>query len=198
MKEYELARLITSRICHDLASPIGAILNGMELLELSGQTQTIEMDLISQSVNAANARLKYLRIAFGSTGNQDEICTTDVTHLLHQVYNQSRIKLNCNLAGNTTQKQAKMICLFTLCLENLLPGGGDIAVIQSNEGWSFRATGAKLACAPEQIDAITGQSEIGPASPAQIHFTLLNELIRSEGISVTPELRANRVLFVLS
>ena len=42
-----LATLIGSRICHDLISPIGAIHNGLELLELSGgMSQTPEMQLI--------------------------------------------------------------------------------------------------------------------------------------------------------
>ena len=31
-----LAALVTSRLCHDLVSPLGAIGNGLELLELSG------------------------------------------------------------------------------------------------------------------------------------------------------------------
>ena len=36
--ELDLAALISSRICHDLISPIGAINNGLELLGMSGQS----------------------------------------------------------------------------------------------------------------------------------------------------------------
>ena len=58
-----LATLIGSRICHDLISPIGAINNGLELLELTGGAQGPEMDLISNSVEHAEARIKFFRIA---------------------------------------------------------------------------------------------------------------------------------------
>jgi histidine phosphotransferase ChpT len=63
----EIAALIASRICHDLISPIGAIGNGMELMALSsGQEQSSpELDLISQSVENANARIRFFRIAYG-------------------------------------------------------------------------------------------------------------------------------------
>ena len=33
----DLAVLLGSRLCHDLVSPLGAIGNGLELLELSGE-----------------------------------------------------------------------------------------------------------------------------------------------------------------
>ena len=67
----EIAALIASRICHDLISPIGAIGNGMELMALSsGQEQSSpELDLISQSVENANARIRFFRIAYGSASS---------------------------------------------------------------------------------------------------------------------------------
>ncbi len=55
-----LATLIGSRICHDLISPIGAIHNGLELLELSGgMSQTPEMQLIVESCANARARVTF-------------------------------------------------------------------------------------------------------------------------------------------
>ena len=61
-----LAALIGSRICHDLISPIGAINNGLELLDMNGGVQGAEMELISGSVGNAGARIRFFRIAFGS------------------------------------------------------------------------------------------------------------------------------------
>ena len=46
----DLAGLVGSRLCHDLISPIGAIGNGLELLELSGSAPTEEIALIRASV----------------------------------------------------------------------------------------------------------------------------------------------------
>ena len=60
-----LAKLIASRICHDLISPVGAIANGMELVALTGADITPEFELISDSVAGANARIKFYRVALG-------------------------------------------------------------------------------------------------------------------------------------
>ncbi|MEO0403208.1 MAG: histidine phosphotransferase, partial [Pseudomonadota bacterium] len=61
-----LAALIGSRICHDLISPIGAINNGLELLGMSDQRDGPEIDLISESVENASARIRFFRIAYGA------------------------------------------------------------------------------------------------------------------------------------
>jgi histidine phosphotransferase ChpT len=64
----DLAALIGSRICHDLISPIGAIGNGVELLLMEASGKGPELSLISESVAAANARIRFFRVAFGAAG----------------------------------------------------------------------------------------------------------------------------------
>jgi len=56
----ELSALLGSRLCHDLISPIGAISNGMQLLEMT-TSPTPEVELIRQSVDNVNARIRYFR-----------------------------------------------------------------------------------------------------------------------------------------
>ena len=58
-----LAALIGSRICHDLISPIGAINNGLELLGMTGSSEGPELQLITDSVGSATARIRFFRIA---------------------------------------------------------------------------------------------------------------------------------------
>jgi histidine phosphotransferase ChpT len=67
----DLAALLCSRICHDLISPAGAIVNGLEVLEESddAETKTFAMDLIKKSARTASARLQFCRIAFGAAGS---------------------------------------------------------------------------------------------------------------------------------
>ena len=67
-----ITALVAARMCHDLASPICAIGNGVELVELTGKTLGQEGELVKASVNAAVAKLKLFRIAFGQF-NADEI-----------------------------------------------------------------------------------------------------------------------------
>ncbi|MEO1362985.1 MAG: hypothetical protein AAFU86_04320 [Pseudomonadota bacterium] len=65
-----LAALIGSRICHDLISPIGAINNGLELLNMAGASDGPEMELISESVENASARIRFFRMAYGAASDQ--------------------------------------------------------------------------------------------------------------------------------
>jgi histidine phosphotransferase ChpT len=65
----EIATLVGSRLCHDLANPIGSISNGLELLNLSDTVSGPEFDLTVQSVQEAIARLEIYRVAFGTAGD---------------------------------------------------------------------------------------------------------------------------------
>ncbi|MCL4674724.1 MAG: hypothetical protein KJZ59_01530, partial [Pararhodobacter sp.] len=59
-----LAAMIGSRLCHDLVSPLGAIGNGVELLQMT-QAPTPELDLVSEAVKTAQSRIRLFRLAFG-------------------------------------------------------------------------------------------------------------------------------------
>ena len=67
----DLAALLCSRVCHDLISPVGAIVNGLEVLEEEKDEATKEfaLDLIKRSANTASAKLQFCRIAFGAAGS---------------------------------------------------------------------------------------------------------------------------------
>src|SRR5919201_2307820 len=68
----DLAALLCSRVCHDLISPTGAIVNGLEVLEdkeNDQETKTFALDLIKRSAKTASARLQFCRLAFGAAGS---------------------------------------------------------------------------------------------------------------------------------
>jgi histidine phosphotransferase ChpT len=61
----DLAALLCSRVCHDVISPVGAIINGLEVLEdeKDGEMREVALDLIKKSAAAASARLQFCRLA---------------------------------------------------------------------------------------------------------------------------------------
>src|SRR5437763_4365878 len=68
----DLAALLCSRVCHDLISPTGAIVNGLEVLdekESDQETKNFALDLIRKSAKTASARLQFCRLAFGAAGS---------------------------------------------------------------------------------------------------------------------------------
>ena len=69
----ELAALLCSRVCHDLISPVGAIVNGLEVLDdnPTADDREFAFDLIRKSAKSASARLQFCRLAFGAAGSRD-------------------------------------------------------------------------------------------------------------------------------
>ena len=71
----DLAALLCSRVCHDIISPVGAINNGLELLDEGGADEDA-MNLIRTSARNASARLQFARIAFGAAGSAGMLIDT--------------------------------------------------------------------------------------------------------------------------
>src|SRR5437660_10737839 len=67
----ELAALLCSRVCHDLISPVGAIVNGLEVLDddPKPEDRDFALELIRKSAKTASARLQFCRLAFGAAGS---------------------------------------------------------------------------------------------------------------------------------
>ena len=130
-----LAELIGSRICHDLISPIGAITNGLELLEMVGAVQGPEMELISGSVGSAGARIRFFRVAFGSASDQP-LGRTEASELLKDVERAGRVRVNWHLTEAVPRNQVKLAFLALMCCESAMPFGGEVTIDQNVESWT--------------------------------------------------------------
>src|ERR1700682_6212631 len=92
----ELAALLCSRVCHDLISPAGAIVNGLEVLEESDdeETKTFALTLIKKSARTATARLQFCRIAFGAAGSiTAQVDTGDAEQVARGFIEDEKVKL---------------------------------------------------------------------------------------------------------
>src|SRR3977135_4511877 len=67
----DLAALLCSRVCHDLISPVGAIVNGLEVLDDNpkAEDRDFALGLIRKSAKTASARWQFCRLAFGAAGS---------------------------------------------------------------------------------------------------------------------------------
>jgi hypothetical protein len=67
----DLAALLCSRVCHDIISPVGAITNGLEVLDEDDneEMKAFAFDLIRKSAAQASAKLQFARLAFGAAGS---------------------------------------------------------------------------------------------------------------------------------
>ena len=100
----DLAALLCSRVCHDVISPVGAIVNGLEVLdgEEDEEMRTVAMELIKKSAMSASARLQFCRLAFGAAGSFGAtIDTGDAEKVARDIFANGRTVLqwNCRSAN---------------------------------------------------------------------------------------------------
>ena len=71
MNELEFSALLVSRVCHDLVSPLGAVVNGLEVLEdeRDAAMRADALKIVGSSAAQALARIQFMRIAFGAAGS---------------------------------------------------------------------------------------------------------------------------------
>ena len=79
MPDLDFAALLCSRLCHDLVSPVGAINNGLEILEEEKDASMREavVDLITKSTQQTANKLQFFRLAFGAAGGFTEMIGPD-------------------------------------------------------------------------------------------------------------------------
>ncbi|SFB71745.1 histidine phosphotransferase family protein [Tropicimonas isoalkanivorans] len=184
----DIPALIGSRICHDLISPIGAIGNGIELLTMSGASVGPELSLISESVANANARIRYYRLAFGQSGQDQATSRTEVQSILRDLYGGSRLRIDWTLSVDCGRMEAKAALLAVQCMETAMPFGGRLEVSRSDGQWRIVGEAPKLRVDPETWAILEGDAAaVVELTPALVHFALLPETVADLGrtLSVT-------------
>ena len=158
MGDLEFAALLVSRLCHDLVSPVGAVVNGLELLEEEGNAalRADALKLVTSSADLAAARLQFARIAFGAAGSADaELDLNEVGRMASGLFSSSKIQLAWNAAPvNWPKDWAKLLMNSILVAADALPRGGDVSVKTSADaavpGFLISATG-QSARVPEEV-----------------------------------------------
>lgn len=168
----ELTALISSRICHDLASPLGAIANGLELLELTGLAETPEAALLSDSVRSASARIAYFRIAFGPANPETLIAPAVAQKTLAQNYDERKININWLATADCPRPMAKLLFLLVQAAETALPFGGDVALRDEGNSWTIACTAREVRLTPGLWANLTTDASAEPLQSSQVQFAL--------------------------
>ena len=180
----DLAALLGSRICHDLISPLGAIGNGVELLMLDGGATRPEVALIAQSVASANARIRFLRVAFGVAGAEQRLGQPEITGLLADWTAGGRLRVDWQAGGDHTRPEVQRAFLALMCLEAALPLGGLIEVTRTPTGWAFAAGGRRVREDGIPWELLTEAETTVELTAPQVQFGLLRAaLLRGPGLA---------------
>jgi histidine phosphotransferase ChpT len=167
----DLAALLCSRVCHDLISPVGAIVNGIEVLEedKDEETRTFALDLIQKSARNASARLQFCRLAFGAAGSAgSQIDTGDAEKVARGLLEDDKIKITWNLPRELKPKnQVKLLLNMLIVSAGTIPRGGSLTVDPASDGPGYRITASGLNA---RVTAIVAELLGGnPTQPVDAH-----------------------------
>jgi histidine phosphotransferase ChpT len=195
MNDLEFAALLVSRVCHDLVSPVGAVVNGLEVLEdetdLAMRADALR--LVAASAEQAAARLQFARIAFGAAGSAGaELDLAEVGRIMAGLLKGGKVELVWRApALNWPKDWAKLLMNAVLAAADCLPRGGKITVETEGDGRSPRfkvtATGMVARLSSEAERALSGEPA-GMLDGRSIQPYLTYQLAQglNAGLVVTP------------
>jgi histidine phosphotransferase ChpT len=189
----DLAALLCSRVCHDLISPVGAIVNGLEVYEEDNdeETKTFALELIKKSARTASARLQFCRLAFGAAGSAGaEIDLGDAENMARGFIEDDKIKLTWNLPRLLLPKnRVKLLLNMLIIAAQTIPRGGTLVVDPEGAGpdTSFRITsrGPNSRVPPAIPGLLAGAGDNKPVDAHAIQPVYTGLLARSCGLAVT-------------
>jgi histidine phosphotransferase ChpT len=201
-RDLAATQLLMSHLCHELVSPIGAVGNGIEMLDDFGTDELAPeaVALIRESGKAAAAKLRFYRLAYGRAGQASDLglaqCASAATELLA---GDARVSLGWPGFGELRLAPGGPQLLLNLVVLGVtaLPRGGRVEV--AIEGPPGRCAGRLTASGPgaklaEAVQA-AARGEALPLDHSNIHAWYCWRLAAALGTAIGLTLAADQVRF---
>ena len=202
LEALDLAALLCSRVCHDIISPVGAIINGLEVLDESNgeDMKDFAFDLIRKSAAQASAKLQFARLAFGAAGSTGaEIDLGDAEKVATGYMQGEKAEFSFQAPRVLMAKnKVKLLLNLILLAVGAVPRGGSIAVVVEGDAerplFTLRSSGPSARIPPAFEKLVPGDIA-GIAIDAQaVQGYYAGALARACGMWVTAALEGADVV----
>lgn len=193
-----LSALLSSRVCHDLINPVGAIGSGLEVLDDPAMEDTMReaaLDLIRSGAKKALALLSYARLAYGAAGGFGaQISLEDAGKALAALYDTVKPELEWGLGSDLAAKEnVKVLMILAYAAADCVPRGGTVAITGDIADFTIRASGAKVLLQDDLVRALKGDA--AGLAPKFTPALLAAEIVSAAGGSVSVERTDEAVTF---
>jgi histidine phosphotransferase ChpT len=195
MEDIEFAAFLVSRVCHDLVGPLGAVVNGLEVMEdeRDAAMRADALKIVSSSAMQALARLQFLRIAFGAAGSAGaELDVGEIGRLVAGLLEGGKVQLRWQSQHvNWPKNWAKLLMNAALLGADCLPRGGVLDVQVSPDPaapwFKITATSPHARVLEEVANAVRGEAAEANLDARAIQPYLAHKLSRdlNAGLTVT-------------
>jgi len=190
--------LVASRICHDLVSPVGAISNGVELMQEMGPEAGEEaITLISTSAQQAAIRLKCFRLAYGAAGTDKNIGFRDIkdvfTGWLTSGHVQAEFEQGLELKFSMPPHGFfKCVLNLMILAEECNRGEGKVfisAIEGGGNGIKILATGKQVGFRDGTEAALKGETKPDDLDPRSVHAYITGRFAEHFGFNIAHQLQ---------
>ncbi len=202
--ELLLTELLVSRLCHDLISPVGAIGNGLELMEEGDAALAKEaMELSQQSARRASGRLQFFRLVFGSGGARQILGLAEAGQLASGYLDGRKIALEWPTAEGAPELPPgggrMLLGLVMLAAECLARGGVLSARIATTDlGMRIKvvAKGSDAHVPLESMGILGGDGDVGSLTVGNVGAYFVKTFAARHGATLpAPAAQAGAVEF---
>lgn len=198
--DIRILELLASRLCHDLVSPVGAIRNGLELIEeMEDDPNPAFMGeaikLIDHSSGQADRRLRLFRLAYGVAGREVRgfgEMRAIVAGWLEGT--RTAVAWGTGVPADTVTERtgvAKVLLNTIILAEEALTHGGTITVAGQGDGAAGRLTitaaGRPGALNAEAQAALDGTAAPDAVTPRTVHAYVTGRFAQSYGVRLVAQ-----------
>ncbi|HVY86047.1 MAG TPA: histidine phosphotransferase family protein [Caulobacterales bacterium] len=195
----QLAALVASRLCHDLVEPIGAIIQGHEMIKgEDGKVDPDALSLLDQGVAKAWAKLEFFRFAVAGSAAEGDSHLEEGRDVANRLFGSLKPELNWQAPSVAMPRQAVRAIMGLLLIANeCLPRGGTVEVTASStaDGGEVKiiATGARATLRAPTAAALRGEAPEGGLTGHTIQPYLAGLLARQNNVELLARESEERV-----
>lgn len=207
--DLRVLELLSSKLCHDLVSPVSAINNGVELIEdIGGDVISEAMKLIGDSATLAARRLKVFRFAYGRAGSESNLSVRDIRPIAEQYAEKSKMKLVWpedvpDPLFASRKGVLKTLINMMILAEEVLAYGGVVTLYRfeapEEVGFRMEIMGRNAQLSEPFQEALSGKTDVEALTPRTIQSYVTGKTAAHFGLSLRFEMPIeDRLDFVLS
>ena len=190
LSDLDLAALLCSRVCHDVISPVGAIANGLELMDdpdVNAEMKETALDMVRSSAKTATAKLKFCRIAFGASGSAGaSIDLGEAGETAKDFVGAEKTKLDWQAPReNRPKAEVKLLLNMLLLAMAGIPRGGTVTVSVDGRNFKVRAQGERAKLPQAQVDVLNGGGTIEALDARLVQPYYARAIARAAGLHLT-------------
>lgn len=193
-----LSALLSSRLCHDLINPVGAIGSGLEVLDDQGMDPAMRdaaLDLIRTGGGKSIALLKFARLAYGAAGGFGaEIPLEEAEAALREIFRWTKAELVWRLRlGLAPKDQVKAILILGYAAADCVPRGGTVTISGAPSAFTIETRGVRTILNAELVAALKGDTT--DLKPKFAPAYLAGLLARQHGGDISAEMEGDLIVF---